>query len=132
MRRLLALAAVATGLAAAGSAAACERHDPCHRPPPRVVYEHRYVEHEVYRPRVREISLPGDFFYGGGGVEGPVGGGDVYYGGGYVIVGGGASSFAGASAYASARTSVSVSTRFHGGYRHGGKGWGGHRGGGRR
>ncbi|MCC7267575.1 MAG: hypothetical protein IT546_09590 [Caulobacteraceae bacterium] len=140
MRRLLALATGLAGLAAAGSAAACERYDPCRRPPPPppcrcerpVYYEHRYAEREIYRPRVQEVRLPGDFFYGAGGVEAPVGGADVYYGGGgYVIAGGGASSFAGASAYASARASVSVSTRFRGGYHHGGRGWGGHKGGGK-
>ncbi|HYD46122.1 MAG TPA: hypothetical protein VEA79_12725 [Phenylobacterium sp.] len=129
MRRLLALAAVATGLAAVGPAAACERYDPCRKPPPRIGhYEHRYVEREAWRPRVEEVRLPGDFFYGAGGVEAPMGG-DFYYGGGYVIAGSNASSFAGASAFASARASVSVSTRFRGGHHHGGKRWGGHKGG---
>lgn len=145
MRRFLVLAAFATGLISAGSAAACERYDPCRRPPPppacdrydpcaRAIHEYRHVEREFYRPRVQEVRLPGDFFYGGGGVEAPVGGADVYYGGGgYVIAGGGASSYAAASAYAGARATVSVSTRFRGGYHHGGgKGWGGgHKGGGK-
>ena len=142
MRRLLALAIVGFGLAAAGSASACVRYDPCRRPPPPppcwcerpVHYEHRYVEREVYRPRVQEVRLPGDFFYGAGGVEAPSGGDFYSGGGGYVIAGGGASSYAGASAYASARASVSVSTRFRGGYHYGGGGkrWGGgHKGGGK-
>lgn len=148
MRRLLALATLAAGLAGAQAANACERYDPCRRPPPPpecrcepapryAHYEHRYVEREVYRRPVQEVRLSDDFFYGGGGLEAPVGGGEVYYGGGggYVVAGGGASSYAGASAYASARASVSVNTRFRGGYsykpRGGHGGWGGgHKGGG--
>ena len=76
-------------------------------------------------PGEGEVSLPGDFFLGDAGVggfpESSYGGG----GGGYAFISGGG----GARAFASASAHASVSVRFHGGFRGGHHGGGGHKGG---